>query len=69
MILDVLFLHVLIVIIGSCFYYHKRREKVEATCIKESRIKTYFDEFLTNYLITLPVVLAVLIINFVAGAW
>lgn len=39
----------------SARYYPIRRERIEATCIEESKIKTFMDEFITNLLIMIPI--------------
>lgn len=43
--------------VEPAIYQRRNREKVEALCIKESPLKTYFDNVITNVIITIPMVL------------
>ena len=54
--------------IEPAIYQRVNREKVEAMCIEESPMKTYFDNVLTNILITLPVVLGFFVLFTLAEA-
>jgi hypothetical protein len=55
--------------IEPAIYQRVNREKVEAMCIQESPMKTYFDNVLTNILITLPVVLGFFVLFTLAKAF
>jgi hypothetical protein len=55
--------------IEPAIYQRVNREKVEAMCIQESPMKTYFDNVLTNILITLPVVLGFFVLFTLAEAF
>jgi hypothetical protein len=52
-------------------YHRRNRERIEMFCIEESPYKTYFDNVVTNLLITLPIVLAfavvVILVDAIAG--
>jgi hypothetical protein len=55
--------------IEPAIYQRVNREKVEAMCIQESPMKTYFDNVLTNILITLPIVLGFFVLFTLAKAF
>jgi hypothetical protein len=54
--------------IEPAIYQRANREKLETLCIEESPYKTYFDNVLTNILITLPIVLVFFVLFTLAEA-
>lgn len=64
---------ILIALVGSVIItiatYPKRRAKIEATCIKESKLKTFTDEFIVNFFLSLFIVLAIAITYILVGVF
>ena len=64
---------ILIAIVASTILtvvtYPKRRAKIEATCIKESRLKTFADEFIVNFFLSMVLVCVIIIIYIIAGVF
>lgn len=53
----------------SFYTYWERREKVEATCIKESKLKTFMDEYVTNAILIFIVVSVVQLVSMMIDVW
>ena len=49
-------------LVFSIYFYPKRRERIESTCVEESKLKTFMDEFITNLLITVPIYMVTFIV-------
>jgi hypothetical protein len=58
-----------VVLCMSIHYYPERREKIETTCVKESKLKTFFDEFVINLLFMIPVYSTLFIMFTIFGAF
>ena len=61
--LTLLVLTLLVTLFPTILYYRKRRDKIEMTCIEESRLKTFADEYVSNLLISLPLVIMIYLIH------
>ena len=48
---------ILVDFVEPAIYQRANREKLDALCIEESPYKTYFDNVLANFMITLPIIL------------
>ena len=53
----------------SCtlFWYEGRREKIEISGMDETPFQSFYREFMSNYLILLPVMLVVVVLDFLIG--
>ena len=61
------------IFLAACFMhaivFHKStRQKLETTCVKESHLRTFMNNFVANLLIALPVVLALFVAAILAEA-
>lgn len=66
---EVTFLSIFGAFVFSLFTYRVRRDRIEQTCIEESRYKTFCDEFLSNLFIAIPLGWVIIIINLMSGAF
>ena len=67
--LDLILICLIVAFGMTCIFYKSRRERIEQTCIKESPVKTFLDEFITNAIIVLPIGLALIVLNAILGAF
>lgn len=51
----------------TCLFYKSRRERIEQTCIKESPVKTFLDEFITNLILVLPIGMIIFVLHTILG--
>lgn len=59
----------LIVCFLHAILFHKQsRDRLEATCVKESHFKTFFDNFISNVFIMLPIILVIVVLTIIAEA-
>ena len=58
-IIDAILIALVASVILTVVTYPKRRARIEATCIKESRLKTFADEMIINFFLPLFIVLAI----------
>ena len=56
-------------VILSFFTYWERREKINQTCIKESKLQTFIDECYINFLLVLTTVTTVYLIIELTQVW
>ena len=61
--LTLVVLTLLVTLFPTILYYRKRRDKIEMTCIEESRLKTFADEYVSNLLISIPLVILVYLMH------
>ena len=66
-ILEILLFTGLVSLSCTLFWYKGRREKVEISGMKETPFQSFYREFITNYLMLLPVLLAVAVLDFLIG--
>ena len=66
-ILDILLFPAVIALVGTLFWYKGRRKNVEISGLKESKFESFYREFATNYLLTLPIIFAIVILDFLIG--
>ena len=64
---------ILIAIVASAILtvvtYPKRRARIEATCIKESRLKTFADEFIVNFFLSMLLVCVIVVTYIITGVF
>ena len=64
---------ILIALVGSVFMtiatYPYRRAKIEATCIKETKLKTFADEMIINFILSLLLVSVIIITYILLGVF
>ena len=64
---------ILIAIVASAILtvvtYPKRRAKIEATCVKESRLKTFADEFIVNFFLSMLLVCVIVVTYIITGVF
>lgn len=57
--LSLIALGILFAFIASVVLYRTRRDRIEMTCVKESPLQTFLDEFVSNCIVALVIVLVV----------
>jgi len=67
--LTLVVLTLLVTLFPTILYYPKRRDKIEMTCIEESRLKTFADEYISNLFITMPIVVLVYLMHTIMGVF
>lgn len=61
---------VLIVCALHAILFHKQsRDRLETGCVKESHLQTFVDNFVSNAIIILPIILAITAMSVIAGAF
>lgn len=66
-ILDILLYPAVVALVGTLFWYKGRRKNVEISGVKESKFESFYREWITNYLLTLPIILTVVLLDFLIG--
>lgn len=66
---DLLILMFIIPWLFTAYEFPSTREKVEQTCVKEPKWKTFLDQFIFNFLISAPIVLVVWLIDKLTGVF
>jgi hypothetical protein len=55
MLAEILLVSIVTAFVASCFFYKTRRDRIEQTCIEESKAKTFLDEFVSNAIVTIVI--------------
>jgi uncharacterized membrane protein len=56
-------------VLHAIVFHKQSRDRLETSCVKESHLKTFFDNFFSNLLIILPVVLTVAVMSAITEAF
>lgn len=67
--LDAILIAIVASVILTVVTYPKRRARIEATCIKESRLKTFADEFIVNFFLSMLLVCVIVVTYIIAGVF
>lgn len=66
-ILGILLFPAVVALVGTLVWYKDRRKNVEISGLKESKFQSFYREFITNYLLTLPIILMVVLLDYLIG--
>jgi len=67
--LDAILIALVASVILTVVTYPKRRARIEATCIKESRFKTFADEFIVNFFLSMLLVCVIVVTYIITGVF
>lgn len=54
---------VIVALVYSIFSYRTARDRIEQTCVEESKYKTFMDEFVSNLFVSIPVGVLIFILD------
>lgn len=66
-ILDILLFPAGLSFVATLFFYAGRRENVELSGMDETEFQSYYREWITNYLLTLPILPVIMALDFLIG--
>ena len=68
-VVDLLVMSFAISFVATMFFYPKRRSEIEQTCVKESRLKTFVDDFIVNYIIVTLILVVVYLLDLLTNVF
>jgi len=68
-IIDAILIALVASLVITVVTYPKRRARIEATCLKESKLKTFTDEMIINFILSILLVSVIIITYILTGVF